>query len=243
VSTATKPTWERGKWPKQLPPLTAEQTRISDEFMKIWHEILPRKYGAIENFNHGFPVKYAPPFPGCRTLEIGAGLGEHLNFENHAIQDYHCVELRETMAAAIKTRFADVATVAADCQVRLPYPDGRFDRVLAIHVLEHLPNLPAAIDELWRLLAPDGTLCVVIPCDPGLLYEIARKISAERVFRKRYKQSYRWLIRREHINSPAEIRGALARKFSVERTRYFPFVVPVTDFNLVVGMVLKKKVP
>ena len=29
--------------------------------------------------------------------------------------------------------------------------DGYFDRILAVHVLEHLPNLPAAIRECYRL--------------------------------------------------------------------------------------------
>ena len=32
------------KWPKVLPPLTAEQTRTSDAFMKLWLEQLPRRF-------------------------------------------------------------------------------------------------------------------------------------------------------------------------------------------------------
>src|SRR5690349_20198224 len=44
-----------GKWPKTFPPLTEEQKRISDDFMKAWHEVLPQKYGVIEKFNHGYP--------------------------------------------------------------------------------------------------------------------------------------------------------------------------------------------
>ena len=30
------------KWPKTFPPLTPEQKRISDDFMKYWHEVLPK---------------------------------------------------------------------------------------------------------------------------------------------------------------------------------------------------------
>ena len=44
-----------------------------------------------------------------------------------------------------------VNTICADCQTRMPFDDGYFDRILAVHVLEHLPNLPAALDEIYRL--------------------------------------------------------------------------------------------
>ena len=40
---------------------------------------------------------------------------------------------------------------------RLPFADGSFDAVVAADVLEHLPDLPAAVDELARVLAPRGS--------------------------------------------------------------------------------------
>ena len=60
------------KWPKTFPPLTAEQQRISDDFMKHWHEVLPAKFGIIETFNQGYAVKHAPA-GFTRTLEIVDG--------------------------------------------------------------------------------------------------------------------------------------------------------------------------
>ena len=92
-----------------------------------------------------------------------------------------------------------------------------------------------------RLLAATGVLCVVIPCDPGLAYGLARKISAERIFRKRYRQSYDWFIRREHINSPHEIIGQLTQHFRIVHRRFFPLRVPLIDLNLCIGMVLRKR--
>ena len=56
------------------------------------------------------------------------------------------------MAARIRERHPGVEVLVGDCQQRLPFDDGSFDRVLAIHVLEHLPNLPAALAEIRRLL-------------------------------------------------------------------------------------------
>jgi SAM-dependent methyltransferase len=241
MGEALKDSLRRGAWPKTFPVLTPEQRAISDDFMRHWHEVLPRRYGLIERFNHGYAVAAAPPRPRSRTLEIGAGLGEHLAYEKLEGQEYTCVELRESMAREIERKYPRVRTLIGDCQQRLPLPSGHFDRILAIHVLEHLPDLPAAIVEMERLLAPTGVLCVVIPCDPGLAYSLARKISAELVFRRRYRQSYKWFIKREHINSPAEIIDQLKRYFDVATRRFFPLEVPLVDLNLCLGMVLRKR--
>ena len=94
------------KWPKILPPLTPEQQERSHQFMRIWHEELAARsrYGVIERFNHTFPVDNSPA--GFRTtLEIGAGLGEHLEYEQLSPEqekNYYCNEYRENMAAAIR---------------------------------------------------------------------------------------------------------------------------------------------
>jgi len=232
------------KWPKVLPPLTSEQKRISDDFMKLWHEELAgrSRYGAIEQFNHEFPVKYSQP--GFKTtLEIGAGLGEHLHYEKltpEQEENYYANEYRENMAAEIRKAFPRVKTVVGDCQQRFDFPDGFFDRFLAVHVMEHLPNLPATIREAYRLLNKErGRLLIVIPCEGSPAYAVARKISAERVYKKRYGGSYRWFYTREHINLPHEIFAELHPYFTVEARSFFPLpFLPFVFNNLVIGLSL-----
>ena len=81
--------------------------QISDDFMKLWHEVLPRRFGIVEIFNQNFPVRHSPA--GFRTtLEIGAGLGEHLHYEKLTPEqehNYHALDLRENMAAEIRGAF------------------------------------------------------------------------------------------------------------------------------------------
>jgi len=228
-----------GRWPKELPELSDEQLRIRLEFMARWLEVLPSKYGVIERFNHGFPLP--PPGWTGRTLEIGAGIGAHLQYEDLGGQDYYALELREELARDLEVRFPDVNVVVADCQARLPFDDAFIDRILAVHVLEHLTNLPAALDELARVLTPTGTLAVVIPCEGGLAYSLAREISAKRVFEREFGTSYEWLIRSEHVNVPWEILGELAKRFDVVRRQYFPLRVPWVAPNLVIGIELTKR--
>lgn len=231
-------------WPKILPPLNDEQRRISDDFMKHWHEVLPRRYGILDDFNHGYAVEQAPE-KFLTTLEIGAGLGEHLAYEKlteEQERNYVALELRENMAARLRERFPNIQARVGDCQGRLDFSDGSFDRVLAVHVLEHLPNLPAAVREMHRLCHPDhGVFSVVIPCEGGLAYTLARRISAQRIFEKRYQQPYDWFIRREHLNVPAEILRELEPFFEITHRSFFPLRVPLVFCNLCIGLTLRPK--
>jgi SAM-dependent methyltransferase len=225
--------------------MTSEQKMISDEFMKLWHQELPSRFGFVENFNHSFPVKHSRP--GFRaSIEIGAGLGEHLHYEKltpEQEENYVAVELRENMAAEIRKRFPKVKAITGDCQSRLNFEDGHFDRYIAVHVLEHLPNLPECIREAYRLLNKEkGQLLVVIPCEGSPAYSLARKISAERVYNKHFKGGYTWLISREHINRPHEILAELAPYFTIEEKVLFPLpFLPFVFNNLCIGLSLRPR--
>jgi len=234
------------KWPKTFPPLTPAQQERSDAFMKLWHEELagqPR-YGLVEKFNHTFPVLHSPA-GFTTTIEIGAGLGEHLEYERltpEQERNYHCNEYRENMAAEIRRRFPNVQTIVGDCQQRMDFPDGYFDRYIAVHVLEHLPNLPAAVREAWRLLNKErGRMLIVIPTEGSPAYSLARRISAERVWKRHFSAPYSEFYRREHINLVPEILGELAPYFTIETRSFFPLKVPLWFCNLCIGVALKPR--
>jgi ubiquinone/menaquinone biosynthesis C-methylase UbiE len=211
--------------------------------VKLWHETLPR-YSFVEKFNHGWVVQTAPA-AFTTTLEIGAGLGEHLSYERLTRaqeSSYVAIDIRENMAAELRRRYPRVQVLVGDCQQRLAFPDGFFDRIIAVHVLEHLPDLPGAIREMYRLChKSSGLFQVVIPCEGSLAYAACRKISAQRIFEKRYKQPYRWFIEREHINRPAEILAEIEPYFTVEQRAFFPMPLPFIWCNLCIGLGLKPK--
>ncbi len=223
------------KWPKQLPPLTAEQQRLSDDFMRHWLEVLPSKFVAFERFSQCYPVVHSTP-GFVTTLEVGAGVGDHLEYESltpEQLRNYYAVEIRPNVADKLRASHPKINVLVADAQQRLPFEDRFFDRILAVHVLEHLPNLPACIKELHRLCRRE--LLIVIPCEGGLAYSLARKISAERIYRKRYGGSYKWFYTREHINMPPEILEELKPFFKIEHSRFFPLLVPIATVNLCIG--------
>ncbi len=234
-------------WPKILPPLNPEQQKRSDAFMKLWHEELAARprYGLLEQFNHQFPIRHSPP--GFKTtLEIGAGLGEHLVYEKLTpaqAAGYYCNEYRENMAAEIRRRFPKVQTVVGDCQQRMDFADGTFDRILAIHVLEHLPDLPACLRELHRLVNKEtGLLLIVIPTEGSPAYGLARRLSAQRVWYRHFTAPYVEFYGREHINLVPEILQELHPWFTIERRACFPLpFLPFVFCNLCLAYDLKPR--
>jgi len=225
------------RWPKRLPALTEEQERIRKDFQEAWLEVLVDRYTLVEKFNHTYPLRTLSPRVR-RTLEIGAGRGSHLRFENLESQEYVALEWNPELAGIIGASYPAVRVVVGDCQEALDFPDGYFDRVLAIHVLEHLPNLPKTLEEVRRVLSPVGLFSVLIPCEGGFAYTMARNLSARRIFERRYKQSYDWFVASEHINLPDEIISELRARFSIVHQTYFPLKIPIVGLNLIIGLTL-----
>jgi phosphatidylethanolamine/phosphatidyl-N-methylethanolamine N-methyltransferase len=225
----TEPTW-----PKERATLSEVQTSIMEDWInEFLTSIKTARFGWVSRFDHSFPVRSASP--ELRTLEIGAGTGTHVQFEPDG--EYVALEASGQLAAQIVLRDG-LSVVVADCEKRLPWGDNSFDRVLAIHVLEHLYNLPAALQEVSRVLRPGGTFCVVIPCEGGHLYSLGRRLTTKRIFENRYGVPYEWMIRQEHCNTAREVLDELDRHFRVRAQRFFPLRVHAVDLNLVIGLEL-----
>lgn len=104
-----------------------------------------------------------------RVLEIGAGTG--LNLEHYPDglarlvlsepSPAMCDKLRERLAAADPNGGAGGAEIVTAPAEDLPFPDGEFDTVVATLVLCTVPDLPAALAEIRRVLAKNGQLLLI----------------------------------------------------------------------------------
>ena len=112
--------------------------------------------------------------PGTRFADIGAGAGRHSFEALRRGADVTAVDLDEVamkdvglmfeaMAGAGQVPEGGRARAEVEDILRLPYPDGAFDCVLASEILEHVTADDEAIIELVRVLAPGGTLAVTVP--------------------------------------------------------------------------------
>ncbi len=90
------------------------------------------------------------------VLEVGAGWGElAARIANDGVRRVVPTDLSPRMASLARGR--GLAPVLADVQA-LPFPDAAFDAVVANAMLYHVPDLDRGLDEIARVLAPDGRL-------------------------------------------------------------------------------------
>ena len=90
--------------------------------------------------------------------------------------------------------------VAVEDATKLSFENASFDRLIATHVLEHLYRPHEVLREWARVLRPGGTLSIVLPCDPGLLWRIGRRFGPRA---RAHAQGipYDYAMAREHVNS------------------------------------------
>jgi len=101
------------------------------------------------------------PAPGISTLEIGCGEGRisrDLTALGHRVTATDVVPGLVTAAKAARSADRYVVADAA----KLPFTTGAFDRVVAYNVLMDVPDMPAAVSEAARVLAPTGILTISI---------------------------------------------------------------------------------
>jgi SAM-dependent methyltransferase len=99
------------------------------------------------------------PQPGLTVLDVGCGPGTlHSVLARHDVRilglDASAGMLREARAHAVEARLP-VALMRGDAEA-LPLRDATCDRVLASHMLYHIPDLPRALGEMRRVLKPGG---------------------------------------------------------------------------------------
>lgn len=94
-----------------------------------------------------------PALRGARVLDAGCGPGAYVP-ATRALADA-LVALDIAHGRLVGVDGAD--RVCGDVQA-LPFPDGAFDAVLAMHMLYHLPDIPEGVAELRRVLRDGGVL-------------------------------------------------------------------------------------
>jgi arsenite methyltransferase len=98
--------------------------------------------------------------PGERVLDIGSGpgfLAEEMAAEVGPEGAVHGVDPSESMLAIARRRGTAVQYALGDA-VSLPFDDETFDAAIATQVYEYVPDMPAALAEVRRVLRPGGRL-------------------------------------------------------------------------------------
>ncbi|GAA3617202.1 bifunctional 2-polyprenyl-6-hydroxyphenol methylase/3-demethylubiquinol 3-O-methyltransferase UbiG [Kineosporia mesophila] len=154
--------------PAQYDDLTDEWWRPHGRFAAL-HWLARSRAGLIPD----------PPREGAPLLDIACGAGLLQPHLTGRLSGWAHTGIDLSLLSLRQARVRGVRVLAADA-TRLPFADHTFECVVAGEVLEHLTDLPAAVAEISRVLAPGGTL-VVDTLNDTLLCRVALVRIAERL--------------------------------------------------------------
>ncbi|MFP4058079.1 MAG: class I SAM-dependent methyltransferase [Candidatus Brocadiia bacterium] len=102
---------------------------------------------------------------GHRVLDIGCGTAIMAPFYLERGCEYHGSDIAEQMVEQACRRVAHerASFSVGDVEAGLDFPDGHFDLVVGLGLLEYLGDVPAAAAEMVRLTRPGGSLIVSVP--------------------------------------------------------------------------------
>jgi ubiquinone/menaquinone biosynthesis C-methylase UbiE len=146
------------------------------------------------------------------------------------------VDLNPTAVAQTRRRFLQRGLPVRLCETdaeSLPFPSSHFDHAYSWGVLHHTPGIQRAIDELYRVLKPGGTIGVMLYYRHSFLHQYVIRfvegyLHAEREFLTPPQLSSRYGDGARLEGNPhtvpvtrAEVHEVLFRRFEQVRTEVF----------------------
>jgi phosphatidylethanolamine/phosphatidyl-N-methylethanolamine N-methyltransferase len=194
---------------------------LAGRLLKLSHQVCEREFGSQDHFGS--------------VLEVGTGSGHHIHSVRHRFDRYVMSDLNPDylrhLASSLAPEFPGRTEVDAQDATRLTYADDTFDRVIATHVLEHLPEPQSVLREWARVLKPGGVLSLVLPCDPGIAWRVGRNFGPRKAAEKQ-GIPYDYVMAREHINSIGNLITLVRHTFPKRKEVWSPLPVPIYDANL-----------
>ena len=112
------------------------------------------------------------PYLGDRVLEIGAGIATLTNQfiprELYVASDINPNYLHYLRSYSLSKPYMRVMKIDASKPGDFRGLEERFDTVLMVNVLEHVPDEQEALKNLWSVLEPGGRVVVLVPEHPAL---------------------------------------------------------------------------
>jgi len=111
-----------------------------------------------ERFNT-WPLVCSLVPPSGLQLEVAPGLRPRL-----PLRDTYFVDISEPAIAKLRARGANAVPGLVSS---LPFPDGMFDLVCALDIVEHVDDDDGALSELSRVAAPGAAFLLSVPLHPS----------------------------------------------------------------------------
>lgn len=167
-----------------------------------------------------------------RIIELGAGNGEHLPQVRSEYGTYFATDLR--LAPLKKLAGIPNLQIAKIDIEKIGYPDKYFARTIVSCVLAHVANPIEAISEIHRVTKPSGYITIYLPCEPGILLRLTRKLTTIPKNKKLGIDDPYFHHFQEHRNYYLSLNHYIKSEFMEDRirTKYYPFQFLTWNFNL-----------
>ncbi|MFR5799955.1 MULTISPECIES: class I SAM-dependent methyltransferase [Bacillota] len=196
-------------YPRKRKELPYEYKKIYDQWYEENRKGLTQVTSMSSKLEHWLHKQVANSSDkNKKTLEIGAGTLNQLDFERPQVYDivepYKKLYENSSNLKYVRNVYSDISEVT----------DKKYDRIISVACFEHVENLPDVVQASTELLAPGGKLCVSIPNEGRFLWKFAYTMTTGREFKKLFGLEYETLMRYEHINTADEIEQILKYYYS-----------------------------
>ncbi len=203
-----------------------------------------QKKGISSVVNHsGYRILSKISLENKKVLEIGPGDLPHQKFWVGKPSKYFLCDIREEFLRQSQQKLRDYQVETETCLVNspsFPIPDSEVDFVIAFYVLEHLAPFEEYLSEILRILKPGGLLIAGIPTEGGLLWGLGRYFSSRRYIKAHSNLNPDKIICWEHPNMAHTILERLESRMGIRYKRYWPFILPIIDLNLIIRFIYQK---
>jgi len=103
-----------------------------------------------------------PMTPGARLLEVGCGTGDALSVADELGYRVVGIDLSEQAIAKARERYPRLLFHSGMVE-KAALPDGSFDVIVLLDVIEHIAHPQPFADAIVRLLNPGGRLLIITP--------------------------------------------------------------------------------
>ena len=193
--------------------------------------------GKFMQQGHVVLEKILPPdFQAKDILEVGAGTGHHIGFVKPGYDRYVMTDGHDLMLEIARKNHAEALDtgkfiIEKQDATALSYADNSFDRLIATHVLEHIPDPVKTLAEWNRVVKPGGIISILLPCDPGILWRFGRTLGPRRTAIAQ-GMPYDYMQATEHVNAIFNLVVIIRHHFTILSENFYPAMVPLPDINL-----------
>ena len=196
-------------------------------------------HGIVMRQNHKILSKGVNPRFNRKILEIGGAAKPHCSIINlDGVKEYWISDSMEVFnkSHTLPSTVTNKHYFDSDPNYeQLLSSKNRFSRIIASQVWEHVNDPEGTLLKWVNLLEEDGQLDIAIPCDPGWLWRLAQLVGRNKATKTYDMNSAAidLMMTREHKN-PCQNLRRIMKYYSNQKSKFYPFPLPISDFNLFV---------